>query len=41
MQTLRGGMTYNVYLRIEDTANSDARQILIGKLPISWGGHGT
>lgn len=40
MQTLRGSRTYDVYLRIEDVANADARQILIGKLPITFGGHG-
>jgi hypothetical protein len=40
MQTLRGRRTYNVYLRLEDVANADARQILIGKLPISYGGLG-
>jgi hypothetical protein len=40
MQTLDGGKTYDVYLRLEDQANADARQILIGKLPIAFGGHG-
>ncbi len=40
MQTLRGGRTYNVYLRVEDTVNADARQILIGKLPVAHGGRG-
>ena len=41
IQSLRGGRTYNVYLRIEDIPNSDARQILIGRLPIAFGGLGT
>jgi len=41
MQTLRGGRTYHVYIRMEDAANNDARQILIGKLPIAFGGRGT
>lgn len=40
MQTLNGNRTFNVYLRIEDTANNDARQLLIGKLPVAFGGHG-
>jgi len=40
MQTLRGGLTYDVYLRIVDVANIDARQLLIGKLPVHYAGHG-
>lgn len=40
MQTLRGGRTYDVFLRLEDVANADARQILIGKLPVVFGGRG-
>lgn len=40
MQKLCGGRTYNVYLRLEDVANNDARQILIGKLPLAFGGRG-
>lgn len=40
MQKLRGTRTYHVYLRLEDTANSDARQLLIGKLPVAFGGRG-
>jgi len=40
MQKLRGSRTFNVYLRLEDTANADARQLLIGKLPVAFGGHG-
>jgi len=41
MQTLHGDKTYDVFMRIEDVANSDARQILIGKLPVAFGGDGT
>lgn len=41
MQTLRRTETYDVYLRLEDVANVDARQLLIGKLPVHFGGHGT
>lgn len=41
MQTLRSAKTYDVYLRLEDVANADARQLLIGKLPVAFGGHGT
>jgi hypothetical protein len=40
MQKMHGGRTYNVYLRLEDAANDDARQLLIGKLPIAFGGRG-
>lgn len=40
MQKLRGNRTFNVYLRLEDVANADARQILIGKLPVAHGGRG-
>ena len=40
MQTLRGGRTYDVFLRLEDQADDDARQLLIGKLPIAYGGRG-
>ena len=40
MQTLRGTRTYDVYLRLEDSANSDARQLLIGRLPLAFGGWG-
>lgn len=40
MQTLRGSRTYDVYLRLEDVANADARQLLVGKLPVVFGGHG-
>ena len=42
MQTLRGGpRTWDVYLTIDDTANDDGRQILIGKLPVFYGGRNT
>lgn len=40
MQTLRISETYDVYLRLEDVAGQDARQLLIGKLPVQFGGHG-
>lgn len=38
MQKLRGTRTYDVYIRIVDEPNDDARQILIGKLPVAFGG---
>ena len=41
MQSLRGGRTYAVYLRLEDTAGADARQLLIGRLPVFFGGMGS
>jgi hypothetical protein len=40
MHKLRGPRTYNVYLRIVDFTNDDARQIFIGKLPVAHGGRG-
>jgi hypothetical protein len=59
MQKMRGGRTYDVYLRLEGSTApgdfsldfgvdfsigpgnlGDARQILIGKLPIAFGGRG-
>jgi hypothetical protein len=40
METLRGTRTYNVYLRLVDEAAGDARQLLIGKLPVAYAGHG-
>ena len=40
MQKLTGGRTYDVYMRIEDVANNDARQLLVGKLPVAFGGRG-
>lgn len=40
MQTLRGATkTYNVYLRLVDEDAGDARQILIGKLPVLFAGY--
>lgn len=38
MKKLRGTRTYDVYIRIVDEPNDDARQILIGKLPVAFGG---
>jgi hypothetical protein len=38
MHKLRGTRTYDVYIRIVDEPNDDARQILIGKLPVAFGG---
>lgn len=38
MQTLRGTRTYNVYIRLVDEMSDDARQILIGRLPVAFGG---
>jgi hypothetical protein len=40
MQTLRRAETYDVFMRLEDVAGQDARQILIGNLPVHFGGHG-
>lgn len=40
MQTLRRSETYDVFMRLEDVAGDDARQLLIGKLPVHFGGHG-
>jgi hypothetical protein len=50
MQKMHGNRTYDVYLRIEEIGfsggfspkffQSDARQLLIGKLPIVFGGRG-
>jgi hypothetical protein len=41
METLRGATrTYDVYLRLVDEPNGDARQLLIGKLPVAYAGHG-
>lgn len=40
METLRRTGTYDVFLRIDDTANDDGRQILIGRLPVFAGGRG-
>ena len=40
MQGLNGNKTYSVFMRIEDAANQDARQVLIGSLPVAYGGRG-
>lgn len=40
MQTLRRG-TYNVYLTIDPNNEDDGRQLLIGRLPVLFGGHDT
>ena len=40
MHKLRGMKTYNVYLRLVDFTNDDARQLFIGKLPVAHGGRG-
>ena len=40
VQKLNGGKTYDVFLRLEDAVNADARQLLIGKLPVYHGGRG-
>lgn len=42
IETLRGSTrTYNVYLRLVDEPNGDARQLLIGKLPVLYAGRGS
>lgn len=41
MQTLFIRGTYDVFITIDDTANDDGRQILIGKLPVFFGGRNT
>lgn len=41
IQTLSVSETYDVFLTISDDANDDARQILIGKLPVLFGGSAT
>lgn len=41
MQSLSGGRTYDVYMRLEDAASADARQLLIGRLPVAHGGRGS
>jgi len=38
MQSLSGDLTYDVFLNIGDPAHDDGRQVLIGRLPILWGG---
>lgn len=41
METLRAATrTYNVYLRLVDEPNGDARQLLIGRLPVIFAGYG-
>lgn len=35
------GNTYDVFLTIEDVAEDDARQLLIGRLPVLFGGRNT
>ena len=40
MQKLHGNQTFDVFLRIEDAANNDARQLITGSLPIFHGGRG-
>jgi hypothetical protein len=39
IERLRGGETYDVFMRIVDVANVDARQLLIGRLPVAYAGH--
>jgi hypothetical protein len=41
MQTLRRTETYDVFLTLDDPANDDGRQLLIGKLPVLFGGRAT
>lgn len=41
IQSFRRNGTYDVFLTLDDTANDDGRQILIGKLPIFNGGRST
>ncbi len=38
IQTLRHHETYGVFLVLYDVANDDARQLLIGRLPVFYGG---
>jgi hypothetical protein len=40
MKKMHGNRTYDVSLRLEDSANDDARQLLLGSLPILDGGRG-
>lgn len=40
MQMLRA-QTYDVFLTLDDVPNDDGRQLLIGKLPVFFGGVGT
>lgn len=41
VETLRGHQTWDVFLTLNDDANDDGRQILIGRLPVFFGGRGT
>ena len=41
MQSLCGGRTYDVYMRLVDAVNDDARQLFVGKLPVAHGGRRT
>jgi hypothetical protein len=41
MLTLHQTGTYDVFLTVEDTAGDDSRQILIGRLPVFFGGRNT
>ncbi len=42
MQTLRGvTRTFDVFLTLDDSANDDGRQILIGTIPVAYGGQNT
>lgn len=41
MQSLRGPRTYNVYVTIIPNGEDDGRQILIGRLPVVYGGRNT
>lgn len=40
MQTLRA-RTYDVFLTLDSVNSDDGRQILIGRLPVLYGGHNT
>lgn len=40
MQTLHA-RTYDVFMTLDDPADDDGRQLLIGKLPVFFGGRGT
>jgi hypothetical protein len=41
MQTLRGSRTYDVFLTIDPNGADDGRQLLIGRLPVLYGGRNT
>lgn len=40
MQKLRGNLTYDIFMRLENQADEDARQLFIGSLPVLFGGRG-